>query len=210
MEEDPLGPLEVAGVGGVDLAGPVVAEAEFLDLAFEVGDVGGGVFPRVLAGLDGVLFGGQAEGVPAHRVQDVVALGAMIAGDDVGRGVTLGMTDVQTGPGRVGEHVERVELGRELAVGVPRGEGVLGGDFLAGVPGAKGLLLVPEALPFGLDDMKGILSASDRHKRGIMQKGDARGKGGVWASPWQMAEGRWRRAAAATSTARTLGSGRRP
>ena len=39
LQEDPLRPAEVVGIGGVDLARPVVAEAEHLELAAEGGDV---------------------------------------------------------------------------------------------------------------------------------------------------------------------------
>ena len=39
LHEDPLGPLVVPGIGGVDLAVPVIAEAEGFDLAFEGGNV---------------------------------------------------------------------------------------------------------------------------------------------------------------------------
>src|SRR5688500_10855493 len=130
------------GIGGVDFAGPVVAEAEGLDLALEGGDVGFGGLARMLAGADGVLLGGKAEGVPAHRMKDVVALHALVAGEDIGGGVAFGMADVQARAGGVGEHVENVEFWRELAL-VALGERVLGGNGLAGVPGAEGLLLVP-------------------------------------------------------------------
>src|SRR5690606_16208264 len=89
LGEDPLGPLDVVFVGGADLAVPVVAEAERADLAREVGDVVLGGLGGVGAGFDGVLFGGQAEGVPPHGVQDVDALHALVSAEDVGGGVAL-------------------------------------------------------------------------------------------------------------------------
>ena len=124
-----------------------------------------GGFARVLAGLDGVLFGGQAEGVPAHGVEHMEALRAFVAGEDVGGGVALRMADMQAGARRVGEHVEDVELGELLRAGrgVALGERMAGGHGFAGVPGAKSLLLVPVALPLGFDQMKRILSASGCH-----------------------------------------------
>ena len=76
---------------------------------------------RVRAGLDGVLLGGQAEGVPAHRVQHVEAAHPLVAGQDVGGGVALGMADVQAGAAGVGEHVEDVVL--RLVGDVRRAEG---------------------------------------------------------------------------------------
>ena len=94
LEEDPLGPAEVFGIGGIDFAIPVVAEAERLDLASEVIDVGFGGDAGVLAGFDGVLFGGEAEGIPAHWMEHVVASGTLVAGEDIGGSVAFGMTDV--------------------------------------------------------------------------------------------------------------------
>ena len=108
--EDPLRPLVVLGIGRVDLAVPVVAKAERLDLLAEAvhvllrGDRG------VRAGLHGVLLGGEAEGVPAHRVEDVEALHALVAAEDVRRRIALGVAYVKARPRRVGEHVETVEL----------------------------------------------------------------------------------------------------
>ena len=89
-------------------------------------------------GLDGVLLGGQAEGVPAHRVQDVESAHPLVAADDVGGGVALGMADVQAGAARVREHVEDVELG-------PR---------RIEVDRAEGLVPLPFGLPLGLDALR--------------------------------------------------------
>ena len=68
----------------------------------------------MLAGLDGVLLGGQTKGVPAHRMEHIVAERAFIAGEDIGGGVAFRVSNVQTRAGRVGEHVEDVEFRREL------------------------------------------------------------------------------------------------
>ena len=108
--EDPLRPLVVLRVGRVDLAVPVVREAERADLLAEAVDVlfrrDGGVRPR----LDCVLLSRQPEGVPPHRVQDVEALHALVAAEDVRRRVALRVPDVKPRARRVGEHVETVEL----------------------------------------------------------------------------------------------------
>jgi hypothetical protein len=55
--EDPLRPLDVLRIGGVDLARPVVVEAERLELALERRDVLRGGLARVGAGLDRILLG---------------------------------------------------------------------------------------------------------------------------------------------------------
>src|SRR5215471_12596130 len=80
LQENPLSPFKVFGVGGVDFAGPVVTKPEALDLAFEGGDVGLGCSTGMLAGFDCILFGGEAESIPTHGVQDVEAAGPVISG----------------------------------------------------------------------------------------------------------------------------------
>ena len=142
LQEDPLRPAEIVGIGGVDFAVPVVAEAEHLDLPAEGVDVLLRGEARMRAGLDGVLLGGQAEGVPAHRVQHVEAAHALVAGQDVGGGVAFGMADVQAGAAGIGEHVEDVEL-----------------RLVGDVGRAEGLVLSPELLPARLDDLGSCNSA---------------------------------------------------
>src|SRR5258708_4706344 len=110
LEENPLRPLEIIGVGRGEFARPVVAEAERLNLALERGDVFLGRLARMLAGLDGVLLGGQTERVPAHRMQDVETLRAFVAGENVGGGVTFGMPDVQARAARIRKHVEDIKF----------------------------------------------------------------------------------------------------
>src|SRR5499426_2891894 len=67
-------------------------------------------------------------------MQHVVAAHAPGPRQDIGGGVPLGMTDVQTDAGRVGEHVEDVALGPAVTT-----------------RGAERSVLVPVALPAGLD-----------------------------------------------------------
>ena len=144
LEEDPLRPLHVRGIGGVDLTLPVVGEADRVDLAAEVGDRLGRRDAGVDAVLDGVVLGRQPERVPPHRVEDPEALHPLPAGDDVGGGVALAVADVQPGAGRVGEHVQRVEL-RLRRIG--------GGLVQAG--------LAPAGLPFGFD---GVVVVGHRNR----------------------------------------------
>ena len=135
--EDPLSPAVVFRVGRVDLAVPVVGEAEGADLLAEAVDVLLRRHGRVRARLDGVLLGREAEGVPPHRVQDVEALHALVAAEDVRRRIALRVADVESGAGRIGEHVEAVEL---LAPAVR--------------VRLEGLVLEPELLPLLLDGRK--------------------------------------------------------
>ena len=109
--EDPLRPLVIAGIGGVHLAVPVIAEAQRLDLLAEPVDVAFGRDRGMRAGFHGILLGRQAERVPAHRMQHVEAAHALIPAQDVRRRVPLGMADVQPRAARVRKHVEAIEFG---------------------------------------------------------------------------------------------------
>jgi len=110
LDEDPLCPLEIFRVSGIYLAVPVVAETKFLYLAAE----GVAVFVcgdgRVGSGLDGVLFGRQAEGIPSHGMEYVESLHPFVPRHNVSGGITLGMAHVQTGAGRVGVHVKDIKF----------------------------------------------------------------------------------------------------
>src|ERR1051326_8465726 len=72
--EQPLRPAVIARIAGIDLARPVVAGADQLELSPEVPRVLVRRLARMLAGLDRVLLGRQAERVPAHRMEHVEAL----------------------------------------------------------------------------------------------------------------------------------------
>ena len=110
FQEDPLRPTNVPGIGRRQLPVPVVGEAQPLHLRAKGLDVALRGDGRMHAGADRIALGRQAVGVPAHGVQDIEAAHALVAGDDVGRRVSLGMTDMQPLPGGIGKHVQDVEL----------------------------------------------------------------------------------------------------
>ena len=143
LEEDPLRPFIILWVGRVDHAVPVEAVAEHLELTGEVLDV----LLRDDGGMDVVLDGKvlrrQAEGVKADGVQDIVALHALFAADNVHRRERARVADVQTRGGGVREFDQAVELGAL----VPRHGGV-------------GLYLLPLVLPFFLNGCEIVLHGS--------------------------------------------------
>ncbi len=108
--EYPLRPAVILGVGRVDLAVPVVGEAERADLFAEAVDVLFGRDGGVRARLHGILLGWQAERVPPHGMQDVEAFHALVAAEDVGGRVAFRVSDMEARAGGVREHVEAVEL----------------------------------------------------------------------------------------------------
>ena len=122
-----------------------MGQAQAAQLAAHVGDVGLGGDARVLASGDGVLLGGQTEGVVAHRVQDVPASHPGETGDDVGGDVAQRVAHVQALAGGVGKHVQQEEL---LLVRPGAGQSA---DGVVGVEGALGL---PAVLPGGLDGVR--------------------------------------------------------
>jgi len=105
-----LGPLVVIGIGGIHFAIVVEGEADGFELVAEVPDAVDGGRARVFAGFDGVLFGGEAEGVPTDGMEHVFTFGALIASEDVGTGVAKRVTDMEAGARRVGEHIENEVL----------------------------------------------------------------------------------------------------
>jgi hypothetical protein len=107
----------------------------------------------VLAALNCILLGGEAECVPAHRVQNVEAAHAFVTRDDVGGGVALGMSDVQARAAGVREHVEDIKF-RLRAIEV----------FLAWIWRVKKLALFPDFPPFRLDLVERIWFAALAHR----------------------------------------------
>ena len=92
LQKYPLRPFVILRVGGIDFAVPVVAEPDRIDLPPEIGDRLFGGYPRMYAGFDGVIFGRQAERVPAHGVHvELKEPGgdAVVAALEAGRGPGL-------------------------------------------------------------------------------------------------------------------------
>ena len=147
--EDPLGPAHVAGVDGGERAAVVEAQTHAVQLAAHVGDVRLGGHARMLTGLDRVLFRGQAEGVIAHGVQDVLALHAVVAARHIGGQIAQRVAHMQTLAGRVGEHVHGEVGGAAFGV---TALAVL--QIAVDVGRPEGALLIPDLLPLVFDVLR--------------------------------------------------------
>ena len=131
LQEDPLRPAVVARLVRAELAPPVDRDPPGAELAAELRDRAFGRTRRVLAGLDRVVLGRQAEGVVAHRVQHLHAVAAPVVGEHVAHRVVLEVAHVGLAGG-VRQHLEHVALRR---AGVEAG--------LARVGHLPGALLAP-------------------------------------------------------------------
>ena len=137
--KQPLLPAVVVGLAGGQFPGPVDGQTQALQLAAHVIDVGVGPAGGGHVVGDGGVFGRQAEGVPAHGLQHVEALHAVIARQHVADGVVAHVAHVQLAR-RVGEHGQAVVLG-----------------FVAVFRGPEDLFFVPVLLGFRLDDFRAVM-----------------------------------------------------
>ena len=108
LEEELLGVLVVVRPVRGDLAAPVVAHAQQLELALDLLDVLLRPLLGVGVSLHGRVLRGQAEAVKAHRVQHLVAVQALVAREAVAQRVVAYVAHVHGAAG-VREHLQAVE-----------------------------------------------------------------------------------------------------
>ena len=135
-QEQPLVPLVVLRRASRQLALPVDGESQRLQLFLHVGDVVPGPLRRRHIVLHRGVFGGQAEGVPAHGLQHVAALHPVVAGEHIADGIVPHVPHVQLAR-RIGEHRQAVVFRSCVCQTRVRG----GAKCLCAVPvGLSGLL----------------------------------------------------------------------
>ncbi len=133
LEEQPLVPLVVLGVGRVDHARPVEGCGITAHRRALLIDVVVGPRDGIQVALDGGVLGRKAEGVPPDGVKHVIAAVAPVAGNDVAERIRFRVPHVQV-PRGVGEHVEHV-LARPVI------SGAIGTERFALIPDGKPLFL---------------------------------------------------------------------
>ena len=109
-DKDPLGPFKIIRIGGIDFAVPVIAQSQRLNLPAEGVTILLSGYRGMCPGLNGILFCRQSEGIPSHRMKNVEAIGPLEPAYNVGCRISFGMTYVEAGPGRVGEHIQTIEF----------------------------------------------------------------------------------------------------
>ena len=134
LEEDPLCPLVIAFLCGIDHARPVKGEADALELTGKLLDVFIGHLTRMYAGFDRGVFSRQTVSIEADREEDIIALQSALSADDLKAGISLDVTDVHTVAGGIREFNERIEL-----------------FLIRAVHSAEGLVLIPVILPLFFD-----------------------------------------------------------
>ncbi len=152
VEKQPLLMLVVGRIAGRDLAAPVEGQPHRLELLLHGGDVLVG--PRL--GMDLVghrrILGRHAEGIPAHRMQHIEALGAFVARDHVAHRIIANVAHMDASRG-IREHLEHVVF--RLRIVVFRRE-----DFA----------LVPDLLPARLG-FAGVIALRGHYEIGVLSAG---------------------------------------
>ena len=141
LQEDPLGPLIILGVGGVYTAVPIEAVSQHFKLAGKVLDVFLGDHSGMDMVFDGEVLRGQAKGVKANGEQNIVALHALFTGNHVDGGKGPGMAHMESRCGGI----RKLDKAVKLFTGLVAGNGAIGLGFF------------PIVLPFFLNGRKIVL-----------------------------------------------------
>ena len=153
LQEQPLGPAVVIGVAGGHFAIPVDREPELVQLLPHRSDVLVGPAAGIHTPFNGGVFGGQSEGIPAHRMQHLLAAQPLHPCHHIGDHVVAHMAHVQV-PRGVGEHRQRVKR----LITVLQNRGVMQA------------VVSPGLLPAGFDRL-GLVAAALAHGRAGVEWG---------------------------------------
>ena len=107
--EQPLGPAIVVRAAGSHRPVPVIGQAHLTLLALHVVHVGVGPVRRLYTVLDGSILCRHAEGIKAHRMNDIEPLHSLVAGQHIADGIVAHMPHVQIA-GRIREHLQGIIL----------------------------------------------------------------------------------------------------
>ena len=131
VEEQRLLVRVIAGVAGGELALPIDREPHQPQLPAHRRDVRVGPLGGMNAALERRVFRRQAEGVPAHGMEDVEASGPLVARHDVAHRVVAHVAHMDAARG-VGEHLQDVIARASIAAFRPEQPRVLPGSLPLG------------------------------------------------------------------------------
>ena len=110
LHEDPLRPLIEFRIRGAELHVPVIERIDLLQLPLDILDI----FLRRDRGMDAhfdrIVFRGESEGVPAHRMDDILPPDQLIPRPGIGNHIAPPVPHVEPGAGGIGEHIQTVIL----------------------------------------------------------------------------------------------------
>ena len=118
IQEQTLLVLVIGRIASGDLAAPVERQPHRLQLSAHGVDIGVGPRAGMHAAIAGGVLGRQAEGVPAHRVEDVEPLRPHEARHHVAHGVVAHVPHMDAAR-RIGEHLEDVIFRARVVVAGP-------------------------------------------------------------------------------------------
>ena len=150
LQEDPLGPFVIIGIGGIDLTVPIKRQTKAFQLAFKASHIFSGDDFRMDVVFHRIVFRGQAKCIPAHGVQHIIALQPFFTRHNIQRCIAARMAYMQALSGRIRKFYQCVVFRKGIIL------------F-----GRKGMFLVPNLLPFLLDLFKIVLHIFHIQKRFI-------------------------------------------
>ena len=110
LEEDPLCPLVVLLIGGIDHSRPVERKTDTLELSGEFYNIVVRHLTGMHAGLDGGVLSRQTVGIKTDGEQYIIALHPALAADNFQTGIRLDVSYVHTVTGGIREFYQRIEL----------------------------------------------------------------------------------------------------
>ena len=110
LDKCPLCPFIIFRIASSHFPVPVERKTDFIELFPIAGNIFLCCNGRMLSCLDGILFGWQTICIESHRMQHIESFQTFISGINVGCDVAEWVADVQTGSGRIREHIQYIKF----------------------------------------------------------------------------------------------------
>ena len=110
FQKNPLGPLVIVLVCGINHTIPVKGKSNFFQLVGEFCNVLIRDHTRMFAGLDGIILGRESECVESDGEQDIIAFHSSLSGNYLKAGICLNVSNVHTCTAGIRELYQTIEL----------------------------------------------------------------------------------------------------